>query len=99
MDELRREYIKEKGYNIQDMWECEWFEHFKTDSSFKNHVKTNFHFKRPLSTDCLLEQKKNGSLFGYVQYDLIVPDELKPKISNFPPMFKIIDVCRNDIGE
>ena len=24
MDEMRREYIKERGYNIQEMWECAW---------------------------------------------------------------------------
>ena len=99
MDELRREYIKERGYNIQEMWECEWWEHFKTDSSVKNHVKTIFPDKRPLSTDSLLDKIMNGSLFGYVQYDLIVPDKLKPKFSNFPPMFKNIDVWRNDIRE
>ena len=34
-----------------------------------------------------------------MQCDLIVPDKLKPAISNFPPIFKNIDVCQNDIGE
>ena len=88
MDELRQEYIKERGYKIQEVLECEWWEHFKTDSSVKNHVKTNFPYKRPLSTDSLL-----------VQCNLIVPDELKPTFSNFPPIFKNIDVSRNDIVE
>ena len=81
------------------MWECEWWEHFKTDSSVYNYVKTIFPYKRPLSTDSLLKKKKNGSLFGYVQCDLIVPDELMTTFSIFPPIFKNIDVCRNDIGE
>ena len=99
MDELRREYIKERGYKIQEMWKSEWWKHFKTDSSIKNHVKTNFPYKRPLSTDSLLEKIKNRSLFGYVQCDLIIPDELKLTFSNFPPIFKNIDVSRNDIGE
>ena len=34
-----------------------------------------------------------------MQCDLIVPDELKPTFSNFPPIFKNIDVCRNNIGD
>ena len=34
-----------------------------------------------------------------MQCDLIVPDELKPTLSNFPPIFKNIDVSRNNIGE
>ena len=24
MDPMRKQYIKEKGYNIAQMWECEW---------------------------------------------------------------------------
>ena len=63
MDELRREYMKERGYKIQEKWECEWWEHFKTDSSVKNHVKTNFTNKRPLSTDSLLEKKQQISFW------------------------------------
>ena len=31
MDDLRREYIREKGYKIEDMWECEWWQNFKTN--------------------------------------------------------------------
>ena len=48
MEELRREYMKERGYKVQEMWECEWWELFKTDSSVKNHVKTKFLYKRLL---------------------------------------------------
>ena len=81
------------------MWECEWWGHCKTDFSVNNHVKTKFPYKRPLSTNSLLVKIKNRSLFGYVQCDLIATDELKPTFSNFPPIFKNIDVCRNDIGE
>ena len=68
MDELRREYIKEKGYKIQEMWECEWWEHFKTNSSVKNHVKNNFPYRTPLSAYSSLGKMKNGngSLFDYV---------------------------------
>ena len=24
MDDMRREYIEEKGYKVEEMWECEW---------------------------------------------------------------------------
>ena len=34
-----------------------------------------------------------------ISFLLIIPDELKPTFSNFPPIFKNIDFCRNDIGE
>ena len=58
-----------------------------------------FPYKRPLSTDFLLAKIKDGSLFGYVQCDLVVPDELKSKFANFPPIFKSTDVGRDDIGD
>ena len=31
MDELRREYLIEKGYNVIKMYECEWWLLYKTD--------------------------------------------------------------------
>ena len=99
MDEMRREYIQEKGYKVEEIWECDWWESFKTDEKIKNHVRTHFPYKRPLSTDSLLAKIKDGSLFGYVQCDLVVPDELKSKFANFPPIFKNTEVGRNDIGD
>ena len=99
MDDMRREYIKEKGYKVEEMWECDWWESFKTDEKIKNHVRTHFPYKRLLSTDSLLAKIKDGSLFGYVQCDLVVPDELKSKFANFPPIFKNTEVGRNDIGD
>ena len=99
MDDLRREYIREKGYKIEEMWECEWWQNFKTNEKIKNHIRSNFPYKRPISTDSLLEKIRNGSLNGYIQCDLVVPDKLKAKFSNFPPIFKNTEVGRNDIGE
>ena len=83
MDDMRREYIKEKGYKVEEMWECDWWESFKTNDKIKNHVRTHFPYKRPLSSDSLLAKIKDESLFGYVQYDLVVPDELKSKFAIF----------------
>ena len=58
-----------------------------------------FPYKLPLTHDNLLNQIRTGSLFGYVQCDLEVPDELKSKFADFPPIFKNTEVSRNDIGE
>ena len=99
MDDLRKDYIREKGYSIEEMWECSWWDYFKNNVDVKNHVRTHFPFKRPLSTNSLVQNIRNEKIFGYVQCNLSVPDELKPKFSNFLPIFKNIDVSRNDIGE
>ena len=29
MDDMRREYRKEKGYKAEEMWECEWWENLQ----------------------------------------------------------------------
>ena len=52
-----------------------------------------------LSLQTPFEQKKDGFFFGYVQCDLVVPDELKSKFANFPPIFKNTEDGRNDIGD
>ena len=46
----------------------------------------------------MLEQIGGGKLFGYVQRDIEVPEELKKKFANFPPIFKNTNVGRHDIG-
>ena len=102
MDDLRREWNREKDYKIKEMWECEWWQNFKTNEKIKNHIRSNFPYKRPLCTDSLLGKIRDGSLYGYISCDLIVPDELKAKISNFPPFFKtlkleeitLVNICK-----
>ena len=99
MYDLRCEYIREKGYKIKETRECEWWQNFRTNEKFKNHIRSNFPYKRLLSTESLLGKIRDGSLYGYIQCDLVVPAELKAKISKFPPIFKNIEVGRNNIGE
>ena len=84
---------------MEEMCECDWWEKFKTNDKIKYHVRTHFLYKRSLSTDSILAKITAGSLFGYVQCNLVVPDELKSKFANFPPIFKNTEVGRNDIGD
>ena len=99
MDDMRRGYIKKKGYKVEEMCECDWWESFKSNDKIKNHVRTHFIYKISLSTDALLAKIKDDFLFGYVQCDLVVPDELKSKFANLPPIFKNTEVGRNDIRD
>ena len=45
-----------------------------------------------------MEQIRSGKLFGYVQCDIEVPEELKKKFDNFQQIFKNTNVGRHDIG-
>ena len=80
------------------MWECEWWNLYKTTTCVKKQLRESFPYKRPLREERLLEQTRSGKLFGYVQCDIEVPEELKKKNANFPPIFKNTNVGRHDIG-
>ena len=98
MDQMRKQYIKEKGFNVVEMWECEWWNLYKTTTCVKEHLRESFPYERPLREESLLEQIRSGKLFGYVQCDIEVPEELKEKFANFPPIFKNTNLGRHDIG-
>ena len=97
-DEMRRDYIQQKGYQIVEMWECEWWSLYKTDASVKSHLRENFPYRRPLSEEELLQRIIDGRLFGYVQCDIEVPEHPQSYFSNFPSVFKNNVVSREDIG-
>ena len=98
MDQMRKHYIKEKGYNVVEMWECDWWNLYETTKCNKQHLREIFPYKRPLREESLLEQIRSGKLFGYVQCDIGVPEVLKKKFAKFPPIFKYTNVGRHDIG-
>ena len=70
------------------MWECERWRLYKTTNTGKQHIEEHFLCRRCLAFVQLLEEMKTGSLFGYVQCDIEVPEKLKLKFDNFPPFFK-----------
>ena len=98
MYKMRKQYIKEKGYNFVEMWECEWWNLYKTTTCVKEHWRESFPNKRPLREETLLQQIRSGDLCGYAQCDIEVPEELRKKFANFPPIFKNTNVGRHDIG-
>ena len=80
------------------MWECEWWNLYKTDASVKNHLRKNFPRRRPLSDEGLMQRIIDGLLFGYLQCDIHVPEHLRYYFPKFPPRFKNTAVSTDDIG-
>ena len=95
---MRRDYIQQKGYQIVEIVEYEWWRLYKTDASVKNHLRENFPYKRPLSEEQLFQGIIDGRLFCYVQCDIEVPENLRSYFSNVPPIFKNTVVSREDFG-
>ena len=84
LDALRRLYTQEKGFKVIEMCECECWRLYKTANTVKQHFREHFPYRRSLAAEQLLEEMKEGKLFGYVQCDIEVPEKLRSKIVNFP---------------
>ena len=80
------------------MWECEEWILYKTTTCVKEHLRESFPYKRPLREERLLEQIRSGKVFGYVQCDIEVSEELKKNFVNFPPIFEDTNVGQHDTG-
>ena len=80
------------------MWECEWWRLYKTTNTVKQHIREHFPSRRSLAAEQLLEEIKEGTLFGHVQCAIEVPEFFRANFANFPPIFKNTLVSKSDIG-
>ena len=77
LDELRRSYLQEKGFTVTEMWKCEWWRLHKTTTIVKLHFRESFPYRRSLTEHQLLEGIKKGNIFGYVECDIEVTENLR----------------------
>ena len=98
VDELWKQYLKEKGYNVFEIYECDWQKTFKIDNIVKQHLRESFPYKGPLREESVLEKIKYGSLFGYFQCDIKILENLREAFANFPSNFNNLFVDRGGIG-
>ena len=99
LDALRRHYILEKGFKFIETWNCEWWRLYKTTNTVKQHIREHFPDRRSLAAEQLLEEIKKGMLFGCVHCDIEVPENLRSKFDNSPPIVKNTLVSKSDIGD
>ena len=109
MAELREEtkrnsdYIRQCGYNLVELWECEWKQMKQQDPAIWKFIDTRY--RRPLDKKRTMTQAEvlqaivDEKLFGLVQCDLETPEELKPHFEEMTPIFKNTNISREDIGE
>ena len=81
------------------MWECEWWRLYKKTNTIKQNIRQHFPYKRSLAAEQLLEEIKEGKLFGPVQCDIEVPGNLRSKFVDFPSIFQNTLVSKSDIGD
>ena len=70
----------------------------KKDSIVKHHLRESGPYKILLREETLLEKIKKGSLLGFVQCDIEIPEKLRKSFANIPPIFQNFNVGRFDVG-
>lgn len=100
-DEEKRHFIETVlGLEYKVIWECDWKKEIQINNHLKQFIKCQYPFKkRELTVREMTKKVTNGSLFGFVECDISVPEELREKFKDFPPIFKNIEVSKEDIGE
>ena len=98
-DQEKLEYLKKKGYNVVEIWECEFREWLQEDQVMRNHLYKIFPYRHQMSEKTLLSKILGGELFGYARLDIAIPENKRHEFANFPPIFKNAFVGRDDIGD
>ena len=90
--------ITDLGYNLEVMWQCSWKAKVKAEKIVipdTYYYPTEHEYR--MSEAKIIKYIKEGKIFGAVEVDLEVPDELKNHYKEFPPIFKntsVITVLR-----
>ena len=99
-------YLKnDVGVNVIEMYECEW-ERMKVDQpEIEDFIQTSlpkspssFPSSIPITKASIVRAVYDGRLFGLVRCNISVPESLRAHFSEMPPIFKNIEVSREDIG-
>ena len=70
-----------------------------TEEDIQCCSKRSFPYRRSIAAEQLLEEIKKEKLFGYVQCDIEVPENLRPTIITFPAIFNNTLVSKSNIGD
>ncbi|XP_038054119.1 uncharacterized protein LOC119726483 [Patiria miniata] len=108
MDELRQQteqtsaYIRQHGFQLKEMWECEWRQILSTEPGAKQFVESHrlpHHNRKTMNQREIINAVMDGSIFGLIECDIEVPEALRDDFAEMPPIFKNVDIDRADIGE
>ena len=96
-------YLRQLGYTVVEMYECEWREMKAKNKSLQQFIGTYFRRrldKKSTMTEAeILAAVTSSELFGMVECDIEVPPELREHFAEMPPIFKNVNISREDIGE
>ena len=90
LENLRRSFIRGKGFTVLEKWECDWRRLYKASKKVKKRIRENFPCRHSLAAEQLLEEIKNNNQ---------VHENLTANFANFHSIFKNNLVSKNDIGD
>jgi hypothetical protein len=106
------EYIRrECGVDLVVQWGCQWEEEKQGGNlAAVEFIRQRTALRAPGRSslparmvnghqETILKAVENGKLFGMVQVDIHVPEELRTRFEDMPPIFKTTSVGRDDIGD
>ena len=107
MDELLQKtkettaYLKKLGYQVIEMWGCEWSElklTFAPAKEFCERFKHNYCKSHTMNKDEIVKAVCNERLFGMVECSLHVPAKLRDYFAEMTPIFKNVEIGLNDVS-
>ena len=90
------EYLR-RHVEVVEMWECEWKE-VRNESDVKTFLAPPPRQKWKMTQRQIIAAVVDGTLFGMVECDILVPSELRAHFAEMQPIFKNTTVTRDDIG-
>ena len=106
MAQLLAEIRKTTAYlrhfvTVVELWECEWKEMRRTpavrkclDAAFPRRR----HVRWTMTSQQILNAVRAGTVFGMIECDIRVPEELHEHFAEMQPVFKNISLIREDLG-
>ena len=91
------EYIRQSGYGLEEIWECEW-RTYRRGNAVTNSYLYPTESRYRMTSEEILQFIRNGQLFGAVLCDIHVPEDKKDYFAEMPPIFKNTTVHFEDIG-
>ena len=87
----------QRHVKVVEMWECGWKEKRK-EPDVKSFLAPARRQKWKMTSHSIIAAVIDGTLFGMVECDVRVPDNLREYFAEMQPIFKNTTVTRDDIG-
>ncbi|KAI8519519.1 hypothetical protein Bbelb_027760 [Branchiostoma belcheri] len=86
------EYLRGEGYNVIEMWECEWqdLKRTKEVAAFLAQRKTPTENRYKMSETEILHAVRKDELFGVVECDIQVPAHLRSHFAEMAPILRTL---------